>query len=390
MNDSYEHANKRDFHEICACDLADFLQNHKWLSEWDALSSRSQNMNAMYASSDWLAHVAATDDAPARLWSIRNSSGALLGGIAVRLKDFSLQFSLASRTLFQQQIKAAYILGSVPFLSESPIFAVELIQRVFSDWTECQAIYADACPTDSFFYGCLVKQIHHHADFYHYQVDGPRPWHVLKLEASFDAYLDTLSAKARSAFRRKTRLASKGPEGEVNVRCVTAPNEVAEFLENAVSVSQQSWQHKILGTRVGCDDETVRIFTDAASRGLLRCYLLKLGTMPCAFVIGYQYSGTYHYCELGFREDYSQFSPGTVLLYHIIEDLHQYNPPFEKLNFGVGDATYKRRYGNITVMDVSSLVLRRNFQNKFMTTNHAILQAMISATKKLIGRRVAK
>ncbi len=381
---------KLDTHDFRVYHLVDFLQDHSLLSEWDALISRTPNINAMYASSAWLAHVAETDDTPVRVWCVRDSSGVLIGGMAVRLQDYGLQFSVASRTLFQRKTMAAQILGSVPFMPESSALAVALIRHVFLDWPQCQAIYADACPTDSFFYDCLQNSIHHHAEFYHYRVDGPRPWHLLHLNATFDEYLETLSSKARSAFRRKARLASKSPGGAANFNCLTAPKDVAEFLRNAVSVSQQSWQHKILGTRVACDDKSVRAFSDAASRGLLRCYLLNQGSTPCAFVIGYQYSGIYHYCELGFREELSEHSPGTVLLYHIIEDLHQSDPPFRTINFGVGDATYKRRYGNASLMDASSLVLRRNLRNKFMTAKHAILEKMLSATKRMIGRRVTK
>ncbi len=388
MKHSIAESVQLESHDFGCYHLVDFLRDRSLLDEWDKLISQSQSINAMYTSSVWLAHQAEADEAPVRVWCIRDSSGALRGGMVVRLNDFGLPYSVANRVLLRKKIKAAHILGSVPFLPESSSLAVDLIQRVFSDWPESQAVYADACPTDSFFYVCLLNPIHRHKEFYHYRIDGPRPWHLLRLEASFDKYLETLSSKARSAFRRKARLASKRSEGAASFHCVTAPHEVVEFLRSAVSVSQHSWQHKILGTRISVNEDSVRSFSDAASRGLLRCYLLNQGTMPSAFVIGYQYEGIYHYYELGFREELSEHSPGTVLLYHIIEDLHRSDPPFKLLNFGVGDATYKRRYGNLTLSDASLLILRRNLRNKLTTGTHSILEKMISTTKRLIGRRV--
>jgi Acetyltransferase (GNAT) domain len=370
--------------------LHDFLQDRSLLDQWDRLIDTSGNINAFYASSAWLAHQANVEKGPARIWCVHDLAGALRGGVAVRLKSFRLKFSIASRTLFEHSTKAAHILGSVPSLPETHPLVVEWIRRVFEDWPECQAIYSDACPTDSSFYACLEHSIRHHREFFHYRVDGPRPWHLLDLDASFDEYLESLSSKARSAFRRKARLATQESHGAASVCCVTAPHDVAGFLREAVSVSQESWQHKILGMRVACDDDSVRAFSDAASRGLLRCYLLKFGTRPSAFVIGYQYAGIYHYAELGFREDLSEHSPGTVLLYHIIEDLHRNSPPFKLINFGVGDATYKRRYGNRTLTDTSSLVLRRTVRNKLMTAKFGILEKILSTTKKIVGRRVTK
>jgi CelD/BcsL family acetyltransferase involved in cellulose biosynthesis len=113
------------------------------------------------------------------------------------------------------------------------------------------------------------------------------------------------------------------------------------------------------------------------------------GDIPCAFVVGYQYAGVYHYAELGFDEAFAEYSPGTVLLYLLLEALHQRQRP-ELLNFGVGDASYKLRFGNVERFDASCLLLKSSVANRLLTEPHRAFNHAVRVAKRLIGRRVTK
>ena len=45
------------------------------------------------------------------------------------------------------------------------------------------------------------------------------------------------------------------------------------------------------------------------------------------FVNGYQYRGFYHYADVAYNERFAKHSPGTVLLYLLIQDLFAHHPP---------------------------------------------------------------
>ena len=64
----------------------------------------------------------------------------------------------------------------------------------------------------------------------------------------------------------------------------------------------------------------------------------------------------YHYVEVAFDEQYREHSPGKVLLSLILEDLHGQQRP-QTVNFGVGDASYKRRLSNCERSDLSCLIM---------------------------------
>ncbi len=198
-----------------------------------------------------------------------------------------------------------------------------------------------------------------------------------------------MSAKSRKNLRRETRRLSEAAGGALWLRRITAPGEARGFLESARSVGRNSWQRRALGERVRDDGTACRSFENLASRGILRAYFLQLGDRSCTFVIGYQYAGVYHYIETGFDEALGEYSPGTVLLFLMLEDLHVHERP-EVLNFGVGDATYKQRFGNSERADVSCFVMRRRLRNIVLTKSHAVFSGAAQAAKRLLRRQTVR
>ena len=79
--------------------------------------------------------------------------------------------------------------------------------------------------------------------------------------------------------------------------------------------------------------------------GILRAYVLRVGGQSCAFVLGYQYRGIFHYSDVAYDEELAHASPGILLLQYLMQDLTSWNPP-KLVNFGIGDALYKRLFSN--------------------------------------------
>ncbi len=82
-----------------------------------------------------------------------------------------------------------------------------------------------------------------------------------------------------------------------------------------------------------------------AEHGALRSYVLDTPDGPIAFLRGIQTGDCYVHDEIGFDSDHAKLSPGTILLYHALEDLTADRCP-RRLDFGLGDAEYKRHFGN--------------------------------------------
>jgi hypothetical protein len=56
----------------------------------------------------------------------------------------------------------------------------------------------------------------------------------------------------------------------------------------------------------------------------------------------------------------------------------------------MGDAAYKRRFGNDQSSDASWLVMRRSPRNRLLARSHAAFDGSVELVKKIIGRRVGE
>lgn len=166
----------------------------------------------------------------------------------------------------------------------------------------------------------------------------------LKIEFPPNAndYWSKFSSKTRNTFRRKQKKI-----GQTELERITEPSQIADFLESAHAISQNTWQTQKLGLRVRNDESELRLFTFLATQQALRSYLLSVDGQPAAFLIGTQHKGLFHYEEVGYDRRYSERSPGQVLLLMVLEDLLHSDTP-HTFDFGGGDADYKQLFATTT------------------------------------------
>ena len=135
---------------IEAFDAKELLESHRLLNEWDSFLEAYSHVNALYASTVWVAHLVATADSPVRVLFCRDRAGRLTGVVPVRLRQYALSFDIASKTLLRTKILTAEVLGSVLLLSEDSDVHASMIMEILSGWPDCQAVYLEGF-TDSFF-----------------------------------------------------------------------------------------------------------------------------------------------------------------------------------------------------------------------------------------------
>lgn len=369
-------------------DTREVLAGGDALARWEMAARLRTDPGAFYGTPAWASFIADTTDSAQKLVLAADASGGVAGAVPMFLRRYPLRFSVGDRVLVRKHLHAAEILGSTPSLPDDAAIHRDAIASAFARLPGLDALYLDAVPTDGFFFRSLLDGTALPPGCRLHIVDGPRPWHLARVAPSFEEYLTTLSSKPGARLRRDVRQLGKALGGEARVRRVTDPADVASFLDQAVRVSRKSWQHRVLGERVSAEPRTRAAFERLASRGNLRGYLLHVGDTPCAFVIGYQYGGAYQYEEQAFDPAFAQHSPGAVLLFLVLQDLHAYERP-EIVNFGVGDAGYKRRFGNCERSDASCLVLRGGLANTVLAQSHRLFTSGVAQVKKIVGRSVA-
>ena len=70
---------------------------------------------------------------------------------------------------------------------------------------------------------------------------------------------------------------------------------------------------------------------------------LRVGDHPVAWNYGFQFCGSWFYYQPTFDSDWRQYSPGFCLLSKIVEAACD-DPEIERIDMGLGDENYKKRF----------------------------------------------
>ena len=167
----------------------------------------------------------------------------------------------------------------------------------------------------------------------------------LDLSGSFDEYLRAMSSDTRyNLLRRKRKLEEHAGAG-LELLCFTRPDQVADLLERVDAIHGQSWQAATFGRSNRATKAERGRLEHLSAEGWMRSYVLQSGGTSVAFVVGFQYKGTFHHEETAYDRAWAGWGPGSVLNLMLIEDLFRENPP-SVLDFGFGDNEYKRIFSN--------------------------------------------
>jgi hypothetical protein len=223
---------------------------------------------------------------------------------------------------------------------------IRLILAHIKDQEACDALYLENICETGILYNNFNQSRKPYKDF-ELQITSPvtEKIHRHKLLESYETWLASLRRKTRGTIRRHIRRLEKLYPGKTRFLKITSAEDVPEFLELLDDVYEKTWQAKTFGYTKRNTKHNIFYYQGIADRGWLKSYLLLIDNQAAAFIIGYQYNGIFEYSEPGYDPQYSKIGIGSVLNYHMLQDLYQSDRP-EAIDFGFGENQYKRVLGN--------------------------------------------
>ena len=204
---------------------------------------------------------------------------------------------------------------------------------------------------------------------------------LIRLAENFDVYLQSLKKHTRQNLRTGYRKLANHLGDDPKLIVCTTPEQVPQFVSKAVAISRKTYQWHLLGLGLRKPEQLERTLTAMAARGWTRCYLLECGGVPTAFMIGYQYRGTYHYVDVGFDPDWEKFSVGTMLHLAVLRELTDRADRPQWFDFSSGTGPQKERFSNQSRPEANYLLVPRNVRG-------FLLVAMYRGTGALSNRAV--
>lgn len=308
---------------------------------WRELSRHSPAPPIDYESYSELVFNARESD-PMRLVIVRE------GNEVVAIAPFLLekgakQYTIGERRLFTLPVRYLQLLGEC-FVGKTEPSCVEEVFKRLAKCNDFHLVGTNEIERHGALHSALQEGLKDscwrlvrrgHKNSIHWLIDLPE---------SFDAFMSTLSKKARKNRLREIRIFEERLNGKVTL--VTNEEDVDWFLSAGEKISRSTYQWNI-GQRLENNEPTKKTYLAQAAAGILRCHILLAGDTPCAFARGTIRNGVYHYQTPGYDPEYAKYSPGTVLLMKVIQDLIE-NTDCRVVDFGQGGDTtgYKKIYGN--------------------------------------------
>lgn len=176
-------------------------------------------------------------------------------------------------------------------------------------------------------------------------VDKKSPF--LEFNGDFKSFMGKkFGSKQRNTIKRKVRIFAE--KGEAKVVQYNNPGEIQMALDIAFKVSRSSWKGKN-GTDMSASQSSKSFYTDItnyfAKLNQVKIWILKLQDKPVAVQYQLFNNNKVYMLIIDFCEEYKKLSPGTVLMYHILQKYHD-EDEVKEFDF-CGDAhDYKLKWGN--------------------------------------------
>ena len=215
--------------------------------------------------------------------------------------------------------------------------------------------------------------------------------YLIAISGSFDAYLQSRSAKVRRKLRQRFRSWRALPGGDVPLREFCGPAEIDEFYSIAIPVSHKTWQSKLGAELESLDprEESLRM----AEGDLVRGYVLFCGEKAAAFLICHVKGNTLVESQTGYDPAYARYSPGFLVHYLLIEKLFA-EGEMKFLDLMEGTLfPYKAGFTTLKVPSMRFMYFRRKpkeFCFVLLVYLHSKLEKAASLAKRLVLRSLGR
>lgn len=166
----------------------------------------------------------------------------------------------------------------------------------------------------------------------------------LRLPDTFDEFVRSRSKKTRENIRVYRNRLHRDHGERLSLRVFRDLDEVDALFHDLDAVATKTYQRG-LGVAFADTGEHRALTRFGLERSWWRAYVLYVAEQPVAFWPGTTYNRTLFVGTPGYDPAYADYSIGTYLLLRVIEQLCD-DDEIDAVDFGFGDAEYKRRFGN--------------------------------------------
>lgn len=224
-------------------------------------------------------------------------------------------------------------------------------------------------------YGVLLSYVSHRDVQYCVQVQG-----------TFAEYLkQRFSPKSRQNLQRSVRKFGERQKGEPAWEVHTQRETMARFHAEALAISKQTYQTLQLDAGLPAGPAFLAHIEQLADEGRARGYLLRDCGRAIAFAWCRRQGDRLVYDTVGYLPEFAAHSPGSVLLFHLLEDVFA-DGRFKLVDFGPGEAQYKSLFATSRTEFADLYLFRRKLWIAAVLLSHRGVMLAGGAVGRLLER----
>jgi Acetyltransferase (GNAT) domain len=211
----------------------------------------------------------------------------------------------------------------------------------------------------------------------------PQPHHLMHIPDSFEKLFQALSGSHRQALRNQARKTEKRLGGRMKFHCFREPAELEEGIRAVEQVARKTY-HRGLGVGFEDSPRSRHLMRYHAEKGQLRMWVLFDGDTPITFWGGVVHNGWYYSDHTGFDPEYRDCSPGNYVFVKMLEEFCR--DGLQGIDFGLGDALYKQRFGNHTFQEASVNLFAPRAKGMSIKFFHIAVAGVSVMLKKILSQ----
>ena len=208
-----------------------------------------------------------------------------------------------------------------------------------------------------------------------------RSWlrRTLTLPESFDDFVAARPSRIR--LKRYAKRLDKQLGDELAVEITRDPSGLDRFARDAEAIAAATYQRAV-GSGFADTPEQRELLRISLEHGWQRAYVLRIREVPVAYWLCSTYRGTMTTRVTGYAPDREHDRAGSYLLMRVIEDACR-DPGLHSLDFGPGDADYKRHFSSDSHLEQNMLVFAPTFHGRRLNLTRGAILGGVELARRL-------